>query len=103
MCVIFRSYQDFLCHFFIMQLLSIQDQKLFLVGEELIYRGNHCEEKGRTRDIVFLVERLSCISQKSNQIWLASTVCLAIHSYVLVSEMETFSKYWRSAVLVIFM
>lgn len=47
MYVVFRSYQDFLRHFFVMQLLRIQDQRLFLVYEELIYSENHCEKKAK--------------------------------------------------------
>lgn len=52
MCIVFKNCQEFLCSFFTMQLLSVQDQKVFLVCEEHICRGNHSEEKGKTRDIV---------------------------------------------------
>lgn len=68
MYVVFRSYQDFLRHFFVMQLLRIQDQRLFLVYEELIYSENRCEEKGKTREIVKYFWLKGCFVSHKNQI-----------------------------------
>lgn len=68
MCFVFKSCQEFLCSFFTMQLLSIQDQKVFLVYEERIYGGNHSEEKGKTRDVVKYYWLKGCFVNHKNQI-----------------------------------
>lgn len=51
-----------------MQLLRVQDQKLFLVYEELIYSKNHCEKKGKTRDIVKYFWLKGCFVNYESQI-----------------------------------